>query len=119
MDEDAGHSLTSVTARIATSFDPDDSQSIWVTTFGGGVWRTNVPHAAAPVAAFTATAGPGDNVVTFDSSTSTGDINTYYWQFGDGAVSNAVKPGPHLRGAGRVHGDAHSPGARRNVKRVP
>ena len=84
------------------SFDPDDSQKIYVTTFGGGVFKGVVAHATAPAAAFTATAGPADLEVTFDSSASTGTINTYYWQFGDGATSFAANP-VHTYGAPGVY----------------
>ncbi len=75
-----------------TSFDPDDSRRIYVTTFGGGVFKGTVPHVTAPTAAFSAAAGPGANTVTFDSSATAGDINTYYWTFGDGSDSLAQNP---------------------------
>ena len=66
------------------SYDPADSQILYVTTFGGGVWKGVVPHAEAPVAEFSWVSGPGPLEVTFDSSTSTGSITTYNWDFGDG-----------------------------------
>ena len=81
-------------------FDPADSQNVFVTTFGGGVFKGVVPHASAPVAAFTAAAGPGNLEVTFDSSLSTGDINTYYWDFGDGSTSFAANPAYTYAAAG-------------------
>ncbi|MHC4714392.1 MAG: putative Ig domain-containing protein, partial [Planctomycetota bacterium] len=74
------------------SFDPDDSQQIFVTTFGGGVFKGTVLHATAPVAAFSATIGPADMQITFDSSASTGTINTWYWEFGDGSTSWSPNP---------------------------
>ncbi len=76
------------------SFDPDDSQIIYVTTFGGGVWKTEVAHADEPVASFTATppTGPAPLDVQFSSSPSTGDITTYTWDFGDGSTSHSANP---------------------------
>jgi PKD repeat protein len=74
------------------NFDPDDSQIIFVTTFGGGIFKATVPHAVAPAADFAATAGPADLQETFDSSACTGDINTYYWEFGDGNISFDPNP---------------------------
>jgi PKD repeat protein len=76
------------------SFDPDGSQNIYVTTFGGGVWKSTVLHAAAPAASFTATPDSGQFPldVAFDSSPSTGDITTYTWDFGDGEFSHAASP---------------------------
>ena len=75
-------------------FDPDDSQKVYVTTFGGGVWKAQVPHVDAPHAAFTATPETGEKPleVDFNSSTSTGDITTWTWDFGDGAFSHEANP---------------------------
>ncbi|MHC4714610.1 MAG: putative Ig domain-containing protein, partial [Planctomycetota bacterium] len=75
-----------------TCFDVDDSEVVYITTFGGGVWKSTVPHVTAPVAEFNSTPGPGPLQVTFDSSPSSGTINTYYWQFGDGEVSFETNP---------------------------
>ncbi|MHC4714737.1 MAG: PKD domain-containing protein, partial [Planctomycetota bacterium] len=75
-------------------FDPDDSQNIWVTTFGGGVWRSRVRHFVQPSAAFTASAVSGEAplAVSFDSGDSTGDVTLYTWDFGDGGFSRAANP---------------------------
>ena len=72
-------------------FDPADSQNVFVTTFGGGVFKANVPHVSAPAAEFAATPS-GALGFAFDSSASTGTINTYIWDFGDGATSLAANP---------------------------
>ena len=85
-----------------TTFDPDDSEKIFVTTFGGGVWRATVPHAAAPSAQFTPTPSLGQFplLVSFDSSASTGSITTYTWDFGDGTRSHLANPTHTFAGAG-------------------
>jgi PKD domain-containing protein len=51
---------------------------------------TVVVGGANPVAAFTFS--QNGNAVTFDGSTSTGTITSYFWNFGDGTTSGSANP---------------------------
>ena len=79
---------------IRPCFDPADSQNIYMTSYGGGVWKARVPYPVAPAAAFTMAPETGEAPleVSFNSSTSTGEITTWTWTFGDGQTSNDANP---------------------------
>lgn len=84
------------------AFDPDDSSHIYVSSMGGGIFKAEVPHVTRPSAAFDANSSPGELAVIFDSSDSTGSINTYLWDFGDGEMSTTTNP-VHTYAAGGIY----------------
>ncbi len=84
---------------IRPCFDPADSENLYVSTYGGGVWKGTVAHVTAPAAEFTSTPS-GPLALAFDSSPSTGTINTWIWDFGDGSSSLEASPTHTYAGAG-------------------
>ncbi len=99
---DFGDGSTSTDASPSHTFTDPGSYTVTLTVSGAGgtsapvsaTISVNAPPVPAPVAAFTpsTTAGDAPLSVTFDSSTSSGDITAYTWDFGDGSTSTDASP---------------------------